>query len=85
MGSNRSYRVVTKDGATVTGRLLNLDTFTIQLLDSLEQLRSFVKSDLLEHGFIDKSPMPSYRERLDAQELADLVSYLVSLKGKVNP
>ena len=33
----------TKDGATVTGRLLNHDTFTVQLLDTKEQLRSFVK------------------------------------------
>jgi putative heme-binding domain-containing protein len=83
--SNRSYRVVTRDGTTVTGRLLNLDTFTVQLLDSNERLRSFVKSDLREHGFVDKSPMPPYREKLDRQELADVVSYLVSLKGRINP
>jgi putative heme-binding domain-containing protein len=82
LGNNRFYRVTTKDGATVTGRLLNLDTFTIQLLDSKEQLRSFVKSDLRDHGFADKSPMPGYRDTLNAQELADLVSYLVSLKGR---
>jgi putative heme-binding domain-containing protein len=85
LGTNRSYRIITKDGATVTGRLLNLDTFTILLLDSAEQLRSFVKSDLREYGFIDKSPMPSYKEALTPQELADLVSYLVSLKGRVTP
>jgi hypothetical protein len=29
--------------------------------------------------------MPSYRDRLTAQELADVVSYLVSLKGRVTP
>src|SRR5438105_1838340 len=29
LATNRTYRVVTKDGATVTGRLLNLDSFTI--------------------------------------------------------
>jgi hypothetical protein len=29
--------------------------------------------------------MPSYRDKLSAQELTDLVSYLVSLKGKVTP
>jgi putative heme-binding domain-containing protein len=85
LGENRFYRVVTRDGVTTTGRLLNLDTFTVQMLDSKEQLRSFVKSDLREHGFIDKSPMPSYREKLSTQELADLVGYLVSLKGKVSP
>jgi putative heme-binding domain-containing protein len=77
---NRFYRVVMRDGATVTGRLLNHDTFTVQILDSAEQLRSFVKADLKEHGFI-ATPMPSYRGRLDAQETADVVSYLVALKG----
>jgi putative heme-binding domain-containing protein len=85
LGGNRFYRVVTRDGVTTTGRLLNLDTFTVQMIDSKEQLRSFVKSDLREHGFVEKSPMPSYKDKLSTQELADLVSYLVSLKGKVNP
>jgi putative heme-binding domain-containing protein len=84
LAHHRSYRVVSKDGTTTTGRLLNLDTFTVQLLDSKEQLRSFVKADLREHGFVDKSPMPSYRDTLTPQELADIVSYLVSLKGKVD-
>jgi putative heme-binding domain-containing protein len=80
---NRSYRVVTNDGATITGRLLNLDTFTVQLLDSREQLRSFTKSGLREFGFVDESSMPSYRDTLNPQELADVVGYLVSLKGRV--
>ena len=84
LGNNRFYHVVTKDGATITGRLLNLDTFTIQLLDSKERLRTFVKSDLRDHGF-DKSPMPSYKDKLTAPELADLVSYLASLKGQATP
>ena len=83
LGTNRFYRVVTRDGVTTTGRLLNLDTFTVQMLDSKEQLRSFVKSDLREHGFVEKSPMPSYKDKLSTQELADVVSYLVSLKVKV--
>jgi cytochrome c oxidase cbb3-type subunit III len=85
LGNNRFYHVTTKDGVTTTGRLLNLDTFTVQLLDSKEQLRSFVKSDVRDHGFVEKSTMPSYKEKLNAQELADLVSYLVSLKNKVAP
>ena len=82
--TNRTYRVVGKDGAVTTGRLLNLDSFSVQLLDTREQLRSFVKSDLREHGFAP-SPMPSYRSRLSAQEIADLVSYLVSLKERTTP
>jgi len=82
--TNRFYRVTTRDGASVTGRLLNHDTFTVQLLDSDERLRSFVKSEVREHGFAD-TPMPSYRGRLDAQEVADVISYLVSLKGRTAP
>src|SRR5258707_4334068 len=41
---NRFVRVVTGDGVTITGRLLNQDTFTVQLMDENEQLRSFQKS-----------------------------------------
>jgi cytochrome c oxidase cbb3-type subunit III len=82
--AGRFYRVVTKDGTTTTGRLLNLDTFTVQLLDPKEQLRSFVKADLREHGFAP-TPMPSYKGTLTPQEIADVVSYLVSLKGRITP
>jgi len=78
---NRFYRVRTLDGKTITGRLLNLDTFTVQMMDSNEQLRSFLKSNLKEFGFIDKSPMPSYQGKLSSGELADVLAYLVTLKG----
>jgi hypothetical protein len=54
------------------------------MIDTKEQLRSFTKSTLKEHGFIP-SPMPSYKGTLNTQELADVVSYLVSLKGRTNP
>jgi hypothetical protein len=74
-------RLVTREGATITGRLLNQDAFTVQLLDSKEQLRSLLRSDLKEFMFIEKSPMPSYRGKLGPQEIIDLVSYLVSLQG----
>ena len=61
--NNRFYRVVTKAGEEVTGRLLNHDTYTVQLLDLDERLRSFRRADLREHGF-DETPMPSYRREL---------------------
>lgn len=78
---NRFFRVVAKDGTTTTGRLLNQDAFTVQLFDARERLLSFSKSNLKEYTFIDKSPMPSYQGKLSPKELADLVSYLASLKG----
>jgi putative heme-binding domain-containing protein len=82
--TNRLYRVTTADGEEIEGRLLNHDTFTVQLLDSDEQLRSFMKAELRDQAFID-TPMPSYRDELDAQEIADVVSYLVSLRGEAAP
>lgn len=81
---NRFFEALTKDGAAVTGRLLNQDTFSIQLLDSKERLISLSKSNLKSYGFLKTSPMPSYRDKLNPQELADVVSYLVSLKGQVS-
>jgi putative heme-binding domain-containing protein len=79
--SSRFVRIVLRDGTVVTGRLLNQDTFTVQLLDAKEQLRSLARGDFKEFAFVDKSQMPSYRGKLSAQEVADLVSYLVSLQG----
>ena len=78
---NRYYRAVTKQGESVTGRLLNVDTFSVQILDSKERLLSLQRSDLRESGFVNDSPMPSYRGKLSTQELADVVAYLLSLKG----
>jgi putative heme-binding domain-containing protein len=78
---NRLVKLVTKDGTEITGRLLNIDTLTLQILDSQEHLRFFNKSSLRDYSLIKNSPMPSYKDKLTKPELADLVSYLVSLKG----
>src|SRR5215471_12976837 len=78
--ANRIYRVVEKNGTTTMGRLLNLDTFTVQMIDQKERLLSFEKTNLKEYGFVEKSPMPSYKGRLTDQEVADVVNYLFSLK-----
>jgi putative heme-binding domain-containing protein len=78
---NRFFQVVTKDGQTINGRLMNQDSFSIQLLDSNERLVSLPKSDLKEYGFVRTSPMPSAQGKLSLQEVDDLVGYLVTLKG----
>ena len=75
-------RGVTREGATLTGRLLNQDTFSVQLVDSSERLMSIDRSTLREFTVLKTSTMPSYRDKLSAQELADLVSYLTTLRGK---
>jgi putative heme-binding domain-containing protein len=81
---NRFFQVVTKDNAKITGRLLNQDTFSVQLIDANERLVSLSKSNLREFGYVKSSSMPSVRDKLSAQEVDDLVGYLVTLKG-LNP
>ena len=76
---NRSVRAVKKDGTVVTGRRLNEDTWSVQLMDSAERLVSLWKPDLVEYEILP-SPMPSYKDTLTAEERADLLAYLVSLQ-----
>ena len=82
MPINRPVRAVTKDGKVVNGRRLNEDTYTVQLIDEQEKLVSFTKTDLREYTILTTSPMPSYKDRLNENELADVVAYLLSLKGR---
>ena len=81
--NNRPVRIVTKSGATITGRRLNEDTYTVQVIDGKETLHSLAKADLKSYQVETVSPMPSYAKTLSADELADLVSFLVSLKGQL--
>lgn len=78
---NRSVRAVTRDGKVITGRRLNEDTYTVQLIDEQERLVSLVKANLREYGIVRRTAMPSYRDKLAANELADVLAYLLSLKG----
>jgi cytochrome c oxidase cbb3-type subunit 3 len=78
---NRSVRAVTKDGKTINGRRLNEDTYSVQLVDEQEHLVSLSKSDLREFSVLKTTPMPSYKDKFNAQELADIEAYLLSLKG----
>ena len=78
---NRPVRAVTRDGRTIRGRRLNEDTYTVQLIDEQERLISLLKADLREYELAKTSPMRSVTGILNADEQADLVAYLLSLKG----
>jgi putative heme-binding domain-containing protein len=81
MPINRPIRIVMKDDRTITGRRLNEDTYTVQLIDSQERLLSIDKADMRTYVVETTSPMPSYAERLTAEELADAIGYLLTLRG----
>jgi putative heme-binding domain-containing protein len=78
---NRPVRAVTKDGKVFNGRRLNEDTYTVQMMDDQGRLVSLAKADLKEFTILLESPMPAYRRKLTPEEVADLVAYLLSLKG----
>ena len=79
---NRPVRAVTRDGKAISGRRLNEDTFTVQLMDDKEQLVSLVKADLRAYTILTESTMPSFDGKLTPSQLADVVAYLASLKGR---
>src|SRR5688572_30660433 len=82
MPINRPVRLVKKDGTVVNGRRLNEDTYSVQVIDDKERLHSILKADLREFAISKTSPMPSYKDTLSSSEIADLLGYLLSLKGK---
>jgi putative heme-binding domain-containing protein len=82
MPINRPVRVVTKDGTVINGRRLNEDTYGLQLIDDRERLHSLVKADLREYTISSTSPMPAYQDKLSSEEIADVLAYLLSLKGQ---
>ncbi len=78
---NRPVQAETRDGRVLTGRRLNEDTYTVQLMTDDGRLVSLVKSELRHWSVSKISPMPSYKDTLTPSEVIDLVAYVTSLKG----
>jgi cytochrome c oxidase cbb3-type subunit III len=76
--------VITSDGRKIRGVRKNEDTFSLQLMTLTEDLRSFFKRDLKDVISEDQqSLMPAYgADRLSDDELADVVRYLRTLRGR---
>ncbi len=76
---NRPVRIVTRNEETIVGRRLNEDTYTVQVLDSNERLRSLRKSDLVTYEISDApSKQPT---TLSSEEVADVIGYMLTLRG----
>ena len=78
-----SVLVVTADGGKLSGIVLNQDQFTLQMLDSREQLHLFEKDKLRSFETRRESAMPVYDQKaLSDKDLQDLLAYLFEVGGK---
>jgi mono/diheme cytochrome c family protein len=80
MPINRPVQIVMKNGSTIRGRRLNEDTYSVQIIDDQEQLRSLAKADIKTMNIETRSPMPAYAGTLTDEEIADVVAYLLTLR-----
>jgi putative heme-binding domain-containing protein len=81
MPVNRTVRATTRDGRVIIGRRLNEDTWSLQLIDSHEDLVGLQKADLKEWVTLKTSSMPAYGTVLSEAEIADVAGYLLSLRA----
>ncbi len=77
-----SVTVVDDRGQKFQGVVLNEDNFTLQMLDTREQLHLFEKDKLRSLDKSRESLMPKYDEKmLPEKDLQDIVAHLLSLSG----
>ena len=77
---NRPVRIVLKDGRTISGRRLNEDTYSVQVIDDKERLLSIAKTAVRTFQIETRSPMPSYATTLTPEQRADVIAYLLTLR-----
>jgi putative heme-binding domain-containing protein len=80
MPENRFIRVVTNKEVTISGRRLNEDTYTIQLIDDHENLVSLEKANIRSYTILKDSSMTSLQGKFTDAQISDLVAYLATLK-----
>jgi len=72
--------VVTADGTKFLGVVLNEDHFTLQMMDTREQLHLFEKDKLRSLEKSRESLMPAYDQKtLSDKDLEDVIAYLLAV------
>lgn len=75
--------VVTADGKQIKGVALNEDNFSVQIMDTSEQIYLLDKEKLRSFQKSRESIMPQYNpDILSGKDLDDIVAYLVSVGAK---
>jgi len=78
-----SVTAVTADGKEIKGVTLNEDSFSVQIMDTNEQIHLLEKDKLKSFHTSRESAMPKYTtDTLSDKDLDDIVAYLVSVGAK---
>ena len=78
-----SITAVTADGKQVKGVTLNEDSFSVQVMDTSEQIHLLEKNKLRSFEKSRQSAMPVYgTDILSDKDLGDIVAYLASVGAK---
>jgi putative heme-binding domain-containing protein len=78
-----SVTAVTADGKDIKGVTLNEDSFSVQIMDSNEQIHLLEKGKLRSFQKSRESAMPKYNpDILSDKDLEDIVAFLVSVGAK---
>ena len=78
-----SVTAVTADGKEIKGVTLNEDSFSVQIMDTSEQIHLLEKDKLRSLQKSRESAMPKYgADLLSDKDLQDIVAFLVSLGAK---
>ena len=69
--------MVTRDGKTFSGILMNEENFSLQILGSDNEVHMFARDELRQVVYEPKSLMPTdYDKRLTPTEFQDLLAFL---------
>jgi len=78
-----SVTAITADGKQIKGVTLNEDSFTVQVMDTSEQIHLLQKDKLKSFQKSRESAMPRYNvDTLNDKDLNDIVAFLVSVGAK---
>ena len=78
-----SVTVVTADGKQIKGVTLNEDSFSVQIMDTSEQIHLLEKDKLRSFQKSRESAMPKYGpDLLSDKDLEDIVAFLISVGAK---
>jgi cytochrome c oxidase cbb3-type subunit III len=78
-----TVKMVTEDGTKLQGVILNEDSFTVQMMDTREQVRSFEKTKLRSYEKTRESLMPAYDSKtLPDKDLNDLIAFLLAASSQ---